>query len=140
MTDLCSCGHEESDGRGDVLACPVHGIGPEAMAASRETAVECPACGAPVGMPCNAPAEGVAAIEVCADRADAVGTLGNREEPEASHESENAPREGECCPNCAGEGYVDGEHGNEDCPMCDGSGCVPADFDPIARGWRRPIA
>lgn len=25
----CTCDHEDCDGRGDVLACPVHGIGPE---------------------------------------------------------------------------------------------------------------
>ncbi len=30
---LCSCGGEDSDGRGDVLACPVHGIGPSDAAA-----------------------------------------------------------------------------------------------------------
>lgn len=26
--DNCTCGGEDSDGRGDVLRCPVHGIGP----------------------------------------------------------------------------------------------------------------
>jgi hypothetical protein len=33
--------------------------------------IECPACGAPAGYPCNAPVEGFAAAEVCGDRADA---------------------------------------------------------------------
>jgi hypothetical protein len=31
--------------------------------------IECPACGAPAGYPCNAPTEGVAAREVCPHRA-----------------------------------------------------------------------
>lgn len=26
-SDRCTCGGEDSDGRGDVLRCPVHGIG-----------------------------------------------------------------------------------------------------------------
>lgn len=33
--DACSCGHEDSDGRGDVLACPVHGIGLDPTEAHR---------------------------------------------------------------------------------------------------------
>lgn len=49
----------------------------------RELTVQCPACGAPAGHPCNAPAEGAAAAEVCADRAEAVGALGQRDEPDA---------------------------------------------------------
>lgn len=32
----CSCGHEDSDGRGDVLRCPIHGIGPDPKGEERD--------------------------------------------------------------------------------------------------------
>jgi hypothetical protein len=37
----CTCGHEDSDGRGDVLACPVHGIGAKAESSSEHAARHC---------------------------------------------------------------------------------------------------